>query len=302
MLIKSAGQITLPKNIKMMIYGQAGTGKTSLALSMPKPLLLDFDGGVSRVHFAHLDGVDIVQVGSWNEINELFQLDLSAYETIVIDTASKMMDFIIDYKVKGRQPRLQDWGAINQECVAFMRNLSMSGKNIVYIAHRDNYKDGDQTIYIPNMRAKNLGPIITELDLLGYLEIRGGQRTLTFNPTERSEGKNSCNMPAAMTIPTIIDANNNPTAPNNFLTEHVLKPFRESLEKKKATQMAYASLVNEIKAEISAIADAKGANEFIAKIDEFDHVGNSKAIAATMLRDKAAQLGLVFDKKSKLYA
>ena len=41
-LIRKSTDLTLPTAIKMMIYAQAGTGKTTLSLSAPKPLLLDF--------------------------------------------------------------------------------------------------------------------------------------------------------------------------------------------------------------------------------------------------------------------
>ena len=42
-LIKKSNEIAIQRNVKMMVYGQAGMGKTTLALSAPKPLLLDFD-------------------------------------------------------------------------------------------------------------------------------------------------------------------------------------------------------------------------------------------------------------------
>lgn len=61
-LIKKSNELVIPSTVKMMIYGQAGMGKTTVALSAPKPLLLDFDNGVKRVNMAHLDGIDIVQV------------------------------------------------------------------------------------------------------------------------------------------------------------------------------------------------------------------------------------------------
>ena len=38
-LIKKANELVIPTTIKMMLYGQAGMGKTTVALSAPKPLL-----------------------------------------------------------------------------------------------------------------------------------------------------------------------------------------------------------------------------------------------------------------------
>ena len=54
-LIKKANELEIPTIVKMMIYGQAGMGKSTLALSAPKPLLLDFDNGVKRVNMDRLE-------------------------------------------------------------------------------------------------------------------------------------------------------------------------------------------------------------------------------------------------------
>ena len=97
-LIKKSNELVIPSIVKIMIYGQAGMGKSTLALSAPKPLLLDFDNGVKRVNMAHLDGVDIVQITSWQDVQQVLQENLSYYQTIVVDTIGKMMSFIITYK------------------------------------------------------------------------------------------------------------------------------------------------------------------------------------------------------------
>ena len=93
-LIKKSNELVIPTTVKMMIYGQAGMGKSTVALSAPKPLLLDFDNGVKRVNMAHLENIDTVQVTSWSDVQQVLQEDLSAYQTIVVDTIGKMMDFI----------------------------------------------------------------------------------------------------------------------------------------------------------------------------------------------------------------
>lgn len=49
------------------------------------------------------------------------------------------------------------------------------------------------------------------------------------------------------------------------------------------------------------VGDAASANDFIAHIDDFNHVGSSKMKASMMLAAKAKELGLVFDKNTKMY-
>lgn len=75
-LIKKSNELVIPTTVKMMIYGQAGMGKSTVALSAPKPLLLDFDNGVKRMNMAHLENIDTVQVTSWSDVQQVLQEDL----------------------------------------------------------------------------------------------------------------------------------------------------------------------------------------------------------------------------------
>lgn len=304
-LIKKAAELEINSAIKMMIYGQAGMGKTTLALSAPAPLLIDFDGGVKRVNMNHLQGVDIVQVNTWAEVNQLFSEDLSPYQTIVIDTIGKMMDFIISYKCGSKQPSIRDWGGINQEFQSFTRNLSNLGKNIIFVAHRDSRKSGDDTVFIPALREKNYNSIVTELDLLGYLEMRSEQgvqrRTITFDPTSLNDGKNTCGLPSMMVIPTIIDRQGNMTQPNNYITEQIIKPYNAMLRTKQDEIARYTNTVSEIRDAVELITDARSANEFAARIKEFDHIGSSLQMARSLFSDKVKSLGLEYDKETKQY-
>ncbi len=305
-LIKKSNELVIPTTVKMMIYGQAGMGKTTVALSAPKPLLLDFDNGVKRVNMAHLDGVDIVQVTSWQDVQQVLQEDLSSYQTIVVDTIGKMMDYIISYKCGTRQPQIKDWGGINAEFSWLTRTLSSLNKNVVFVAHRDTRKEGDDTVFIPALREKSYNSIVTELDLLGYLEMKNEngvqKRTITFDPTSRNDGKNTCNLPGIMFVPGILDKNGNPTAKNDFITTQVIRPYLNMLQVKKEEAAKYDKVVEEIREQIELITDAASANEVAKIINNFNHVGSSLAKARDMFGKKVKELGLVFDKETKTYA
>lgn len=305
-LIKKSNELVIPTTVKMMIYGQAGMGKSTVALSAPKPLLLDFDNGVKRMNMAHLENIDTVQVTSWSDVQQVLQEDLSAYQTIVVDTIGKMMDFIITYKCGSRQPSIRDWSGINAEFSWMTRTLSSLKKHIIFVAHRDTRKEGDDTVFIPALREKSYNSIVTELDLLGYLEMkseRGVQRrTITFDPTSRNDGKNTCNLPSVMEVPTILDKNGNPTTKNDFISTRIIAPYLTMLQSKKAEQEAYNKVLSDITGRLELVADAASANDFIAHIDDFNHVGSSKMKASMMLAAKAKELGLIFNKETKTYS
>ena len=297
-LIRKPAELEIPQKIKALVYGQAGMGKTTLSLSAPKPLLLDFDNGIHRVNYGHQ--TDTVQIHNWKEALDVLSEDLSAYETIVVDTIGKMLDYIITFVCPVGNPRIQDWGKINQEFSSFTRTASALNKNIIYVAHRDVRKEGDDNVFVPALREKSYTAIVTELDLLGYVEAKGTTRTITFNPTSRNDGKNTCNLPGLMNIPTVVDAQGKALA-NTFFQTQIIAPYVANLGQRLEAAKAYESVMIELKEAIELITDELSANEFISKIDKYDHVGNSKAIAGGVLNLKAMELGLKFNKDTKKY-
>lgn len=295
-LIKRPQELSAPQTIKALIYGQAGMGKTTLALSSPRPLLLDFDNGIHRVNYAHQ--VDTLPVRNWSEAVQVLNENLSAYSTIVVDTIGKMMDYIIDDVDAKGISGWKRWEKINEEFTGFTRRLSALGKHIIFVAHRDTRKEGDETVFVPALREKNYTAIVTELDLLGYVEVRGVKRTITFNPTGRNDGKNTCNLPGLMNIPTVVDASGKASA-NTFFTDQIIAPYIANLNSRLETGKKYEAVVAEIRDNIEMITDDVSANDFINRIDSFEHVGSSKVYAGQLLASKAKKLGLTLNKERK---
>lgn len=307
-LIKKSNELQIQKTVSMMVYGQAGMGKTTLALSAPKPLLLDFDNGVKRVNENHLnDSIGIVQVSCWQDVLNVLEEDLSDYQTIVVDTVGKMMDFIISFRCGQKQPKVQDWTSINTDFKNFVDRLKGLGKHIIFVAHRDTRKGAkDDTVYIPALREKNYNSIVTELDLLGYLEMKNEngyvKRSITFDPTDVNDGKNTCMLPGVMYLQTILDKNGKPTKPNDFIEKQIIAKYMMMIGSKQAKVDEYNKALEEITQSVSDITDAQGANHFLQHIGEYTGFGNSLIMKARDIFGKKVQsLGLKYNKESKQY-
>jgi len=294
-LIRKSNEIERPKNVRLMIYGQSGTGKTTFALSSNNTLLFDFDRGVHRIESQHRP-LGTVSVNSYQEVlDTLTKEDLSEFNTIVVDTIGKMLDYIIIHVCGTKQPRIQDWGKINQTFSDFNRTLYHSGKNVIYVAHRDVRKEGDENVFVPALREKSYSSIVADLDLLGYLEMTNSGRTITFNPTTRNDGKNTCQLPNQIVLPNVAGKE------NESIEALILKPYRDVCLKQSETEKAFNAVMEELTDAIELITDAMSANDFISKINNFKHVGNSKVIAGQKVSKKCSDLGLKYNKETKKY-
>lgn len=308
-LIKKSTELSLNQKLKMLIYGQPGTGKTTLALSAPKPLLFDFDNGVHRVNFNHLKDVDTVQIGSYADfMSVLDNEDLTSYQSIVIDTGGKLLDHMAEYIVK-KTPKygrangmltLQGYGERKAIFTALIRRLSIMDKHIIFVAHQETRHEGDDIRYVPQFGGSNYDSLVTELDLVGYMEANGRERVITFDPTDRNDGKNTCNLPPLVKLPAVLDAEGNPTADNDFLTASVISPYYARLARMRGETEEYNQLIDLLKNTIQDLS-ADQINEALADIPKWNHIGNSKLRAAKMIQQRAGQLGLNFDRKTKQY-
>lgn len=306
-LIRTPQEIVINPTIQMLIYGQAGVGKTTLALSAPKPLLLDFDGGVSRVNAGHR--CDTVQITDYQQALDVLNEDLSAYETIIVDTGGKLLDFMASWLIarNGKLSKgngslsLQGFGERKAEFRSFCRKIRMLNKHIVFVAHRETQRNTDDSIrYVPIFGGSSYDDLVTELDLVGYLEMSGRKRVITFDPTDKNDGKNTINMPPVVELPIVTDGNDL-ALENEFVATNVIEAFRKRLEAQAQLNGQFQEVMDVLREMIDAVVDADTANEVCEKIKAMEHIGNSKMFASKALRNKAAELGLKLNKDTKRY-
>lgn len=308
-LFKNPNELEFVKTIKMLVYGQPGIGKSTMALSAPSPVLFDFDGGVQRVNVAFQ--CPTLQVKNWEQaleaLEELKQGGVDC-STIVIDTAGKMLDFMSDFimrndsKMKQRDGSLslKGYGARKVMFQNFLRDVAMMGKNIVFVAHEKEDKDGDVKIVRPEIGGSSAGDLMKELDLVGYVQAVGADRTVYWTPQEKFYAKNTCNLPASQKIPVIVDGNGNVTQQNDTLKK-VFTYYEANIKKIEETRKQYNELMDEIEQAIASITDAQGANEVGKNIGKTQVIWDSKVRARVLFKAKLDELKLKYNTKTKQY-
>ncbi len=165
-----------------IIYGMGGVGKTTMASTFPKPLLLDFENGSKYFKQRGIE-LDTIQFSNWindEDKTKLIEI-IKNYETIIIDPIGRAMQNLIDDKksIQGTKYRQSGSGDLTQagwgEAKKIMRNfinyLLSTNKNILLISHITEDKD-DSTGMItkrPMMPTGLKDEIITMVDVVSYL-------------------------------------------------------------------------------------------------------------------------------------
>lgn len=295
------------KKIRMLIAGYPGIGKSTLALSAPNPLHIDVDFGIDRIEPRYRKAY--IQPKSYQEIlDDLQPENLTDFDTLVFDTGGKLISLMSLWAIK-QNPKygqrdgslsLKGYGFVGKEFVRLMDYCFYElKKHIVIVFHAIEEKDGENTRLRLKVEGQTKNNVWEPMDLGGFVEIYGKDRTIGFSNCERYFAKGTRGIHGVVKIPEL-----KPESPNDFLTklfnQYNAKAAEEAAQAA-AEQAAYEAVMEQGRAIIDGIFDAESANASIEDYKRLEHVLTSSKELGAMLNAKTKELGLVFDKKQAAY-
>ena len=308
--IKNPSEIEEKKILVMMVYGSPGSGKTTLGLSAPRPVLIDTDGGVSRTHSAHR--CPTVQVKSWEDIDgAMNEIAAGPFDTVVVDTVGKLLDYMSEFIIR-TNPKMKNFytGNLSQPGFGVRKNMfrefikrcQMMQRNVLFVAHANETKIDEAIKVEPIVGGSSANDLLSEIDMCGYLTVLGGKRVIFWGDdgsglAKQLVTKNTCFLPNVMEIPVVADASGEVIRKNDFLAE-VFKTYADAQRKKEETNREYDKLIAEASERIAACANDKDLNKLRKELgsDKFGHIYDSKLVLGGKLMAKAKELGFVYSK------
>jgi hypothetical protein len=228
-------------------------------------------------------------------------------KTIVIDTVGKMLDFMSAYIIKN-DPKmgmrdgslsLKGYGVRKTMFVNFIKSLAMMGKNVVFVAHEREERRGEETFKRPEIGGSSANDLIKELDLVGYMYAVGKERVITFDPAEYYYAKNTCNLPAAIKLPVVVDEQGKGLG--NVAFANIVKSYKAAQEKRQEQTADYEALLDVITGKVDAATDAASLNEAMREVFGYEHIYDSLLRAQKAVARKGAELKVVYNKVKKCY-
>lgn len=307
MIRNPADIVSADKKIRILIAGYPGIGKSTLALSAPKPLHIDVDFGIDRIEPRYRK--PYIQPQSYDEIlGDLTPANLTDFDTLVFDTGGKLISLMSLWAIK-KDPKngkrdgslsLPGYGVIKREFNRLMDYCFYElKKNIVIIFHATEEKDGDNNRLRIKVEGGTKHDVWEPMDLGGFVEMIGNDRTIGFSNCERYFAKGTRGINGVIKIPALT-----PGMPNDFLTNlfaHYNSKSAEEVAANAAQQEAYNQAMADGLAIISTVTDADSANAAFGSMASLTHALTSeREIKAEWVR-KMHELGLVLDKETKQY-
>lgn len=166
-------------NSTTIILGKPGSGKTTLAGTFPKPMLLitvGKDGGAEVLKSYSDEDVQTINIDNdavnatssisvYNKLMAIFDelLKDDKFKTIVVDPYTSIQEGLINYmsSQKGKQLSQQEYGMVGQLMLAMRDKIDViadGSREVVLICH---IKENEQTDSITGEKTKELVPKMT---------------------------------------------------------------------------------------------------------------------------------------------
>ena len=144
--------------IKMLVYGQAGAGKTTLIKTLPNPIICSAEGGLLSIKDADLP---FIKVGSMSDLRDayLWLVDNgSKYESVALDSISEIAEVVLNHEKKQAKDPRQAYGAMQEKITDLIRAFRDLPMHVYMTAKLEKMTDETgKILYAPSMPGNKTG-------------------------------------------------------------------------------------------------------------------------------------------------
>jgi phage nucleotide-binding protein len=147
--------------VKLLVYGQAGAGKTSLIPTLPKPVILSAEGGLLSIADTNLPFIEIT---SMQELKEAYQwltgsAEAAEFESVALDSISEIAEVVLNQEKKINKDPRAAYGAMQEQMADIIRGFrDLPGKHVYMSAKLEKTQDEmGRVLYAPSMPGNKTG-------------------------------------------------------------------------------------------------------------------------------------------------
>jgi phage nucleotide-binding protein len=156
--LKNTAQVAV-NGLKVLVYGHAGAGKTTLAASMPAPIIISAEGGLLSIKDAGLDYIEVNSMDSLMEAFEYVQASGDKYASVVLDSISEIGEVVLIHEKRINKDGRAAYGEMAVQMTSIIRAFrDLAGKHVLMTAKVEKSQDeSGRILYAPSMPGAKVG-------------------------------------------------------------------------------------------------------------------------------------------------
>ena len=158
--VKTTGSLAA-NGVKVLVYGQAGAGKTSLVKTLPSPIILSAEGGLLSIRDADLPYIETSDMDTLHEAYKWLTSadEAKAYRSVALDSISEIAEAVLSAEKKETKDPRQAYGAMQEQMADIIRAFrDLPGRHIYMSAKLEKTQDEmGRVLYSPSMPGNKSG-------------------------------------------------------------------------------------------------------------------------------------------------
>ena len=158
--VKTTGSLAA-NGVKVLVYGQAGAGKTTLIKTLPNPIVLSAEGGLLSIQDADLPYIEISDMDTLHEAYKwLAESDeAKQYQSVALDSISEIAEVVLNAEKKATKDPRQAYGAMQEQMADIIRAFrDLPGRHVYMSAKLEKTQDEmGRVLYAPSMPGNKAG-------------------------------------------------------------------------------------------------------------------------------------------------
>ena len=146
--------------VKMLVYGQAGAGKTSLIRTLPDPIVLSAEGGLLSIQDANLP---YIEINSMDDLKEAYTWmgtpEGLRYKSVALDSISEIAEVVLNHEKKIAKDPRQAYGAMQEQMADIIRAFRDLPNRHIYMSGKleKTQDEMGRVLYAPSMPGNKTG-------------------------------------------------------------------------------------------------------------------------------------------------
>lgn len=158
--LKSTGDLAA-NGVKLLVYGQAGAGKTSLIPTLPNPIVLSAEGGLLSIQDAELPYIEINSMATLQEAYKWLadSAEAAQFDSVAIDSISEIAEVVLNHEKKVNKDPRAAYGNMQEQMADIIRVFRDLPKKHVYMSAKleKTQDEMGRVLYAPSMPGNKTG-------------------------------------------------------------------------------------------------------------------------------------------------